>query len=108
LRCPKRDRERARLMLQILPEYQERPRTERRAKQLLRRAAFAEGLVLYSLHLRARGQSLLDVGAWKSISRQQGLPLSTLPSANMPRPAFNSHRPRRGGRRLDRPFHNRH
>ena len=96
LRVPKRDRERARMLQQLCYELSQRPALERTARVLVRRLAFAEALVLYALTLRASGQPLFEVGAWKARAAQLGVELRSLPGAVelKRKPAT-----RRGGRR---------
>ncbi len=101
LKNPKRDRERVRHLLQLLPELSRQPRTERLARQLIRRAAFGETLVLRSLALHAAGEPLFEVGEWKAIARSLGQDLQALPGAPKPgeRRPRRPRRSRRGGER---------
>ncbi|MFH1809226.1 MAG: polynucleotide adenylyltransferase PcnB [Pseudomonadota bacterium] len=100
LKTPKRDRETVETLGTLVAELGRRPRTERAARALVRRAAFGEALVLRTLELHAAGQPLGEIGEWKAIARNLGVAIEALPGAPRPgeRAAARS-RSHRGGRR---------
>lgn len=97
LRCPKRDRERARLMLHLLPDLSDPPTSDKRVRQIINRSAFSQALTLYALWLYSRAEPIYPVGEWKSRAQECGVDVQApSPAEDRQRPARRS---RRGGRR---------
>ena len=99
LKTPKRDREIVEQLVALYPELSRRPRTERLARTVVRRVVFGEALVLRTLALHATQQALDEIGEWKAIARQLGVPIEALPGAPRPGERAAARRSHRGGRR---------
>jgi poly(A) polymerase len=74
LRFTRRDRDRVRVILQAQRHLAPDRRRGGAAKATVRRGAFLEALLLYTIHLLSSGGDLAEVGQWKALARVEGQP----------------------------------
>jgi len=74
IRLARHDQDRIRLLLSAIPLFSPAKLQQKSAHYILRKPWFREALLLYILHLTARGESLTDVGRWKALAHADGKP----------------------------------
>lgn len=99
MRMTRRDRERLTYMLPGMAGFKPRHRHGRRARQLVRRPWFRDGLMLYTILLHAAGKPLDEIGYWKVLAKDAGKPYQQHRVGERPKPVRSRRRQRPGGGR---------
>jgi len=89
IRLTRHDQDRIRLLLSTIHLFQEEKYEQKSAQYMIRKPWFREALLLYILHLEAKGESLEKVGVWKAIAEAIDKPYKQILRGQRPaRPKF--------------------